>query len=229
MPEAIQPWIGDLHDVLSAPVVGLVVTVMAVVCGGLIGLEREHARKPAGLRTMTLICLGSAVFSQASILMAQGAADRTRIAAQIVSGIGFLGAGAIFREGRLVVGVTTGAGIWATAAVGMIIGGGYVVAGVFFTLLIVLTLAAAKHVDHLVSGPCRMTTLVVEFNPNHGKTRLAIQQIVDDYFHPEVLSFEDQSESTGLVKISFCDAHREHRAFMGDLSRLADVTRVSRC
>lgn len=227
MPESIQPWIGDLHDILSTPVVGLIVTITAVICGGIIGLERGHAQKPAGLRTMTLICLGSAIFTQASILMAQGTSDRARIAAQIVSGIGFLGAGAIFREGRLIVGFTTSAGIWATAAVGMVIGGGYVVAGVFFTLLIVSTLAASKHVDHLVNGPCRNATLLVEFDPRHGKTRLAIQQIIDDYFHPEILGFENPSESTCIAKIRYCEAHRDHRAFLGELARIAEVTRVS--
>lgn len=227
MPEVIQPWIGDLHEVLSRPVVGLIVTITAVICGGLIGLERETAHKPAGLRTLVLICLGAAIFSQASILMAEGDADRTRIAAQIVTGIGFLGAGAIFREGRLVVGMTTGAGIWATAAVGVVIGSGYVVAGVFFTLLIVITLGTASQIDRFVTGPCRLMTMRVEFDPNRGKTRLAIQRIVDDYRNPKILGFEEHDESKATVRIEFCDAHREHRSFMGELYKVAEVTRVS--
>ena len=226
MPEAIQPWVGDLHEVLSPPVVGLVVTVTAVLCGGIIGLERETAAKPAGLRTLVLICLGAAIFSQASILMADGDADRTRIAAQIVTGIGFLGAGAIFREGRLVVGMTTGAGIWSTAAVGVVIGSGYVVAGIFFTLLIVMTLGAASQIDRFVTGACKHATMRVEFHPNHGKTRLAIQRIVDDYRHPEILGFEEIDESKAAVRIKYCNAHRDHRAFMGELSRIAEITRV---
>jgi hypothetical protein len=102
-----------------------------------------------------------------------------------------------------------------------------VVAGVFFMLLIVSTLAASKHVDHLVNGPCRNATLLVEFDPRQGKTRLAIQQIIDDYLYPEILGFESPSESTCIAKIRYCEFHRDHRAFLGELARIAEVTRVS--
>ena len=106
-------------------------TLTSILCGGIIGIERQRAQKPAGMRTLILICLGSAIFTQASILLGDGwaEADRTRVAAQIVTGIGFLGAGAIIRERGLVIGVTTGAGIWATSAVGVIIGSGHIAAG----------------------------------------------------------------------------------------------------
>src|SRR4051794_19388223 len=85
------PWrvLGDLHQVLPAPVLGVVVTAAGVFCGTLVGAERERREKPAGMRTLALICLGAVIFTQASILIAGTAADRTRIAAQIVTGIGF--------------------------------------------------------------------------------------------------------------------------------------------
>jgi putative Mg2+ transporter-C (MgtC) family protein len=91
---------------------------LAAVLGALIGLEREYRGYPAGIRTMALVCMGSALFADLS--REYGGEDR--IAAQIVSGIGFLGAGLIFREGFTVRGVTTAATIWATAAVGIAIG-----------------------------------------------------------------------------------------------------------
>lgn len=97
--------------------------LLAAVCSGLIGYEREAARKAAGLRTHTLVGVGAAVFSIASIAGFEGP-DQSRIAAQIVTGVGFLGAGAIFREGAVVSGLTTAAGLWVAASIGMAAGSG---------------------------------------------------------------------------------------------------------
>jgi len=109
---------------------------LAAVLGGIVGLEREYRGYPAGVRTMALVCMGSALFADLSRLY--GTEDR--IAAQIVTGIGFLGAGLIFREGYSVKGVTTAATIWATAAVGIAVGTeGYIIA-VFGALFAVILL-----------------------------------------------------------------------------------------
>lgn len=97
--------------------------VLAAVCSGLVGYERETARKSAGLRTHTLVGVGAAVFSVASIVSFDGP-DESRVAAQIVTGVGFLGAGAIFREGAFVHGLTTAAGLWVVASIGMAAGAG---------------------------------------------------------------------------------------------------------
>jgi MgtC family protein len=95
---------------------------LAAALGGAIGLEREYRRKPAGLRTNILIALGSALFSVLSFELGSGAGSPDRIAAQIVTGIGFLGAGAILRSGASVHGLTTAATIWVNAAIGMAAG-----------------------------------------------------------------------------------------------------------
>lgn len=109
---------------------------LAAFLGAVIGLEREYRGYPAGVRTMALVCMGSALFSD----MSRVYAGNDRIAAQVVTGIGFLGAGLIFREGVTIKGVTTAATIWAVAAIGMVIAiEGYVVA-VFGSLLAVLLL-----------------------------------------------------------------------------------------
>jgi putative Mg2+ transporter-C (MgtC) family protein len=102
---------------------------LAAVLGGAIGLEREYRRKPAGLRTNILIALGSALFSVLSFELGAAAGSPDRIAAQIVTGIGFLGAGAILRSGESVHGLTTAATIWVNAAIGMAAGlGSYALA-----------------------------------------------------------------------------------------------------
>ncbi len=130
-------WCGDLYKVLPMPLCCLVLVVCAIFCGTLIGLEREHRSKPAGVKTVSLICVGSTIFTIASILIAgEAGADRGRIAAQVVTGIGFLGAGAIIREHGTVIGLTTGATIWVVSAIGVLIGAGYPTGGAAMTVVV---------------------------------------------------------------------------------------------
>ena len=111
--------------------------ILAVILGMIVGFERELAHKPAGLRTHMLVCLGSCLFTVISL---EFAVDPARIASGIVAGIGFIGAGAIIAEPDRVVGITTAASLWMTAAIGLTIGvGNYVLAAVA-VLLAVLTL-----------------------------------------------------------------------------------------
>ena len=116
--------------------------IIAALLGGIIGLEREIRQKSAGLRTNMFICIGSALFTVLSDELATkyGSGDHTRIAAQIIPGIGFLGAGAIMRERGTVIGLTTAATIFVVASVGMAVGGGYYWTGIFAALLIVMLL-----------------------------------------------------------------------------------------
>ncbi len=104
----------------------LIKLLLSLVLGGLIGWERELYDKPAGFRTNTLICVGATLFTIFSLKIGTiPATDSARIAPQIVSGIGFLGAGAIIRRGEAVLGLTTAATIWFVASVGMGVGAGY--------------------------------------------------------------------------------------------------------
>ena len=113
--------------------------VLAAALGGAIGLEREYRHKPAGLRTNMLIALGSALFSVMSVQLGSGAGSPDRIAAQVVTGIGFLGAGAILRSGENIHGLTTAATIWVNAAIGMAAGlGAYAVASVAAAITLVV-------------------------------------------------------------------------------------------
>ena len=115
--------------------------IMATALGAIIGYQRERAAKPAGLRTHVLICVGAALFTIASLYGFGGAADPARVAAGIVAGIGFLGAGAIIRrEEGFVAGLTTAATIWAVAAIGLAAGAGLYLVSAVTTALILIVL-----------------------------------------------------------------------------------------
>lgn len=116
---------------------------LAAALGGIIGLERELHRKAAGLRTSMLICMGACFFMLISIAAATHPEDdHTRIAAQIIAGIGFIGAGVILRERGNVVGLTTAATVWVEAAVGMGVGLGMYLTALYATGLVLLALTA---------------------------------------------------------------------------------------
>lgn len=136
-------------DIASMVVADIVRVGAALVAGALIGLERELRDKSAGFRTMIFICVGSAVFTILSENLA-GDGDRSRIAAYVVSGIGFLGAGAILRDGLRVAGLTTAATIWLTAAIGMTMGGGQFLFGALITFAALLVLWMFPPLEHAI-------------------------------------------------------------------------------
>lgn len=124
----------------------------AVACGGLIGLERESRGKPAGLRTAMLICMGSAAYVQISGLIPGDTVDHSRVVGQIITGIGFLGAGAIITTRGQVQGLTTAATIWVTAAVGVALGMGWYARGFAWTLICVIILHSVRFLDRAVQN-----------------------------------------------------------------------------
>ena len=112
--------------------------VLAVLCGGLIGIEREYKRRPAGFRTHILICLGAAMTtltSQYMFLTMHLYTDVARLGAQVIAGIGFIGAGAIMVQRHAVHGLTTAAGIWVAAGIGMAVAAGLYEVGIAATVL----------------------------------------------------------------------------------------------
>jgi putative Mg2+ transporter-C (MgtC) family protein len=123
--------------------------LMAVAAGGLIGLEREFRDKSAGFRTLIFIAIGAALFTILSSRLALDK-DPTRIAANIVTGIGFLGAGAILREGMRITGLTTAASIWLTAAVGMAMGGGEFALGWLVAVISLVVLWLFPSLEHAI-------------------------------------------------------------------------------
>jgi len=113
-----------------------------------IGTEREYQGHPAGIRTMALIAVGSCLFTGIALEPVFGTrTDPTRIAAQVVTGVGFLGAGSILRQGELVRGLTTAASIWVVASMGMAVGFGYYTIPIFTTVLVLATLVAIRPIE----------------------------------------------------------------------------------
>ena len=121
--------------------------LLAAGFGSAIGLEREYRHKPAGLRTNILIALGSALFTTVSMALGSSGGTSDRIAAQVVTGIGFLGGGAILRSGKSVHGMTTAATIWVNAAIGMAAGAGEYAVAIGSTIITLIVLAVLPPIE----------------------------------------------------------------------------------
>jgi putative Mg2+ transporter-C (MgtC) family protein len=135
----------------------------AALCGGLIGLERERKGKPAGFRTNILICLGASMYMAVGLLLdGEAATDPARIAAQVVTGIGFLGAGCIIQQRGRVVGLTTAATIWVVAAIGIIAGAGFPILAIIASTMVLLTLVVLGQIETRFLDPGRSD----DFRPN---------------------------------------------------------------
>ncbi|HKJ02800.1 MAG TPA: MgtC/SapB family protein [Longimicrobiales bacterium] len=135
--------------------------VLAAILGGAIGWEREHAHKPAGLRTNILICMGAALLTDLSAHVARaapGPADPGRIAAQIVTGMGFLGAGTIIQSRGTVTGLTTAATLWVVAAIGMSVGFGSNIEAAGATVIVLIVLIPLRSLEAKAEGRHRRAT-----------------------------------------------------------------------
>ena len=153
--------------------------VTALFLGGLVGLDRERKMKSAGIKTNILICLGACLYTSISILNipAGSMADPNRIAAQIVSGIGFLGAGAIIQSRGHVVGLTTAATIWVVAAIGLTIGSGYPFVAILFTITILVVLKLLNPIYNLILLEKDYKTYHVEIL-SQGRVKNQVKQII---------------------------------------------------
>lgn len=135
---------------------------IAVLLGGAVGFERERRGKAAGLRTNILICVGAALFTRLSIEMAGGVGDPGRIAAQIVTGVGFLGAGTILQARGRVTGLTSAATIWLVAAIGMAVGAGRVYEASGATLLVIVVLSLLFRLERYIRAMGTVSTVTLE-------------------------------------------------------------------
>lgn len=176
--------------------------ILALVLGGLIGLERESMGRPAGFRTHILVSVGSALimimsaYAFADSML--GSYDPNRIAAQVVSGIGFLGAGTIMREGANVRGLTTAASLWTVAGIGLAVGSGSYFAAVVATLLVVLTLVVLNQLEwSYLSTKHEVLTLLIQDTPGQLARVFAVLAKYD----VDVFNVELSSEDTGEAKL----------------------------
>ncbi len=138
---------------------------LAGVLGGVIGLERELSGKPAGLRTNVLICTGATLFTVLSLHLAGSRGDPARVAAQILPGIGFIGAGTILHMRGAVTGLTSAATIWVVAAIGMALGSGAYVEGVGTTALVIVVLMGLRRLERLIARKAMRARLLIHAAP----------------------------------------------------------------
>ena len=151
---------------------------LATLLGGAIGLERELGGKPAGLRTNILICIGSALYTKLSLTMATANSDPTRIAAQIVTGVGFIGAGTILHARGAVVGLTSAATIWVVSAIGVALGASFYLEACGTTLLVLLVLRGLGRVEILVERQSTVSRLSIHARPDHPAVLEELETVV---------------------------------------------------
>jgi putative Mg2+ transporter-C (MgtC) family protein len=221
-------WVfGNLRGLIPDTLFPFVTIFASFICGAVVGTERESQEKPAGLRTLILICLGSTIFTLISASNVLGRAEPSRIAAQIVTGVGFLGAGAILRDRTSVVGITTAATIWAVAAVGIVVGAGYAIPGLMLSVTIVVVLTLVGRVENRISGPCAMHEVTVVYQPDHGKTRPRLQRVLDQRRYAlKVGSERTRDDGLQEMQFSYCTLHREHRGVVSDVADVPGVEAI---
>lgn len=197
--------------------------LMAVAIGGLVGLEREYKGKPAGMRTNILMCLGACLIMILSIETARRAgppADPGRIAAQVVTGVGFLGAGTIIRSRVSVAGLTTAATIWFVAALGLVVGAGQFLWAAVAAALMIVTLTLLAGVEHRMAVVRQLHVLRLRVK---GKDLEKLREVLrknritaDDL---EVKRMADEVQ----LDIEYVALERKHAALVESLEELDDV------
>ncbi len=219
-----MPLLRPEFPMILLPVAGRM--AVAFLCGALVGSEREWKGKPAGLRTNILICLGAALFTMGSEFMAKFVAhapqESTRIAAQIVSGVGFIGAGAILRSGRGVVGLTTAATIWLVAAIGVMVGMGYWLIGLITAVMTVATLVALGRVEKRLMGPCDMRTLDVVLGPDRPVALARLEAVLESAQWPTRVDRIEACEGGTRIRFTYCARHPSHRGILWDLGQILE-------
>lgn len=177
---------------------------LATLLGGAIGLERELGGKPAGLRTNILICIGSVLYTHLSLAMLTGSTgaipvgtDTTRVAAQIVTGVGFIGAGTILHARGAVVGLTSAATIWVVAAIGIALGSGYYLEGVGTTLAVLVVLAGLGRAEKIIQSRSMRSTITI--HAHTGPTVLEDLETLVRRSGLDILSVTNRQENVDLV------------------------------
>ncbi len=204
----------------------------AIICGGLIGLERELKNKSAGLKTNMLICLGSTLFTTVSVLISASFSERghygdpARVAAQIVSGIGFLGGGTIIQSRGTIVGLTTAATIWVVAAIGVCIGIGQIDIAVFSAVTVVLVLVATNAFEDRILGRAFPFSCEVVAEDPVGQLRGVIHQAIAS----NDLVLDDFNMTTqgkmSVLMVHYKGHRNDHKKFILDLWNISGIKEV---
>jgi putative Mg2+ transporter-C (MgtC) family protein len=200
--------------------------VLAAILGGVIGLEREMRHKPAGLRTQMFICIGSAFFTILSWQLAgEMGGDHTRVAAQIIPGIGFIGAGSILHSRGSVSGLTTAATLFVVASIGMATGGGLYMSAVFATILVLVALIILGLVETRFSlKPLVQMYEVV--GPSLEDVMNSVNGILAQERHAMRTVQVSHPDHTARVQFTIDASHKEHEVILRRLHQSPVFTRV---
>jgi putative Mg2+ transporter-C (MgtC) family protein len=217
----------ESRDLLLAVLPGFLLRgVFAALCGGVIGIERERRGKPAGFRTNILICLGSALYMLVGELLLEAqktpGLDPTRIAAQVVTGIGFIGAGTILHSRGAVTGLTSAATIWVVAGIGLLIGAGFPALGVVATLLVLLILEALRRLEPKILGRCHFRTLDLAFSDPQGRTRAELSLILAEQ-DPAICRYAFTEDGRVCLQLTYCETHPAHHRFVAEVLEVPGV------
>lgn len=206
--------------------VNLIKIVMAVIVGGLVGAEREYQDKAAGFRTIILITLGSTLFTIFSLSMDPGF-TATRIAANIVTGIGFLGAGAIVREGGRIAGLTTAATIWLAAALGMGIGAGDLIFVMLATIVTLLVLLVFPKLEARIDRIREARTYEITIGANDYKKLEGISTLFNELSLRVIEHHQAKNEKSVLSTWKVIGAPHNHEKFVAKMMRDKSVKELS--
>lgn len=211
-------------DVLSSTIVRL---ILAAFLGGAIGLEREFSHKPAGLRTNMFICFGSAMFTVLSVQLAgEYVGDHTRVAAQIIPGIGFIGAGSILHSRGSVQGLTTAATMFVVASIGMAAGAGMYLLASFATLVILVALFALGWTEqHFSLKPLLMTYQVSGESPEAMVA--AVNQVLDDERQVMQTVHVSRDDHHSRVMFTVDATQKEHEVLLKHLRQIPGAGSVA--
>jgi len=199
--------------------------LLAIALGGLIGLERERREKPAGFRTNVLICVGSAMMMILSGLIFQGREnvgnDLTRIAAGVIAGIGFIGAGTIIQARGIVHGLTTAATLWVVAGLGLVVGAGFYRIGVVFACLVILTLVLFRLIeDKYLKKDVYYYSLKTK---KHKEVLVNLKKLaIRAGLKLEELELRKQGELS-IISFSFSSSEEKEQKFNQSLIDLGDI------
>ena len=181
--------------------VGVAVRFMlALLCGGIIGLERESKRRSAGFRTHTLVCIGATLTTLTGLFLYRSglSTDPTRLGAQVISGMGFLGAGTIIvTSRRQVKGLTTAAGLWTSAIIGLAIGAGYYEAAVIGVVIVILAAVVLSKFEYFIIASAKRMNIYVEFDSPGMLDRL-VERLEGKDIRVTDIEFTKQRTASGV-------------------------------
>jgi putative Mg2+ transporter-C (MgtC) family protein len=214
-------WNHLLPSLLGKPALMLV----AMGCGAFIGLERQKHEKPAGLRTLILVCMGSAGFTMAGFAIG---GDSGRVAAQIVTGIGFLGAGVILHPRGNISGATTAASIWITASIGMLAGAGYAGGAIGMACLVRFVLSAVGVYEWRLYQRQPQVGVVLDFDPSAGRTRIHLDRILIDYgIYTTAANWISEDPTLDRLTLNLRLPTHHLRELLDDLVTIPEVKRIT--